>query len=188
VAYREIAFDGGAPPSLWSLAPDVVVQAGTFSKLFAPGVRMGWAAGPREVIAQLAAAKQTTDQCAGALGQKLVEAYGRAGQFEQRLPAARELYASHWRAMEAALREHMPAGCRWSEPRGGFFSWLRVPEVDTVALRPAAIAGGVSYVPGAPFYAGEGGRDELRLSFSYLAQAELATAVERLAAVIENAV
>jgi 2-aminoadipate transaminase len=188
VAYREIAFDGGAPPSLWSLAPDVVVQAGTFSKLFAPGVRMGWAAGPREVIAQLAAAKQTTDQCAGALGQKLVEAYGRAGHFEQRLPAARELYASHWRAMAAALREHMPAGCRWSEPRGGFFSWLRVAEVDTVALRPAAIAGGVSYVPGAPFYAGEGGRDELRLSFSYLAQAELATAVERLAAVIENAV
>jgi 2-aminoadipate transaminase len=187
VAYREIAFDEGAPPSLWSLAPDVVVQAGTFSKLFAPGVRMGWAAGPREVIAQLAAAKQTTDQCAGALGQKLVEAYGRAGHFEQRLPTARELYASHWRAMEAALREHMPAPCTWSEPRGGFFSWLRVPELDTVALRPAAVAGGVSYVPGAPFYAGEGGLDELRLSFSYLAQAELATAVERLAAVIENA-
>jgi 2-aminoadipate transaminase len=188
VAYREIAFDGGAPPSLWSLAPDVVLQAGTFSKLFAPGVRMGWAVGPRAVIAQLAAAKQTTDQCSGALGQKLVEAYGRAGHFEQRLPAARELYASHWRAMEAALREHMPAGCTWSEPAGGFFSWLRVPEpIDTVALRPTALEGGVSYVPGAPFYAGDGGRDELRLSFSYLAQAELAIAVERLAAVIENA-
>jgi 2-aminoadipate transaminase len=187
VAYREISFDGGALPSLWSLAPDVVVQAGTFSKLFAPGVRMGWAAGPRDVIAQLSAAKQTTDQCAGALGQKLVEAYGRAGHFEQRLPAARSLYASHWEAMEGALHEHMPPGCTWREPRGGFFSWLRVPEVDTVALRTSAVAGGVSYVPGAPFYAGEGGRDELRLSFSYLAQAELATAVERLAAVIENA-
>jgi 2-aminoadipate transaminase len=188
VAYREISFDGGAPPSLWSLGPDVVLQAGTFSKLFAPGVRMGWAAGPPAVIAQLAAAKQTTDQCAGALGQKLVEAYGRAGHFEQRLPAARELYASHWRAMEAALRSRMPSGCTWSEPAGGFFSWLRVPEgIDTTALRPAALAGGVSYVPGAPFYAGQGGGDELRLSFSYLAQAELATAVERLAAVIENA-
>jgi 2-aminoadipate transaminase len=184
VAYRELFFGGAPPPSLWSQAPDVVVQAGTFSKLFAPGVRMGWAAGPREVIAQLAAAKQTTDQCAGALGQKLVEAYGRDGHFERRLPAARELYASHWRAMEAALREHMPPGCTWSEPAGGFFSWLRVPAVDTVALRPAAVAGGVSYVPGAPFL---GGGDELRLSFSYLAQAELATAVERLAAVIENA-
>ena len=188
VAYREIAFGGGALPSLWSLAPDVVVQAGTFSKLFAPGVRLGWAAGPREVVGELAAAKQTTDQCAGALGQKLVEAYGRAGHFERRLPEARELYASHWRAMEAALRAHMPAGCTWSEPAGGFFCWLRVPEaVDTRALRPVAIEGGVSYVPGAPFYAGDGGRDELRLAFSYLGQAELATAVERLAAVIENA-
>lgn len=187
VAYREIGFAGETPPSLWSLAPDVVVQAGTFSKLFAPGVRMGWAVGPRAVIAELAAAKQTTDQCSGALGQKLVEAYGRGGHFEQRLPAARGLYGSHWRAMEAALRGHMPAGCTWSSPTGGFFSWLRVPGVDTVAMRPAAVAGGVSYVPGAPFYAGPGGRDELRLSFSYLAQAELATAVERLAAVIEKA-
>jgi 2-aminoadipate transaminase len=187
VAYREISFEDAAPPSLWSLAPDVVVQAGTFSKLFAPGVRLGWAAGPAEVIAQLAAAKQTTDQCAGALGQKLVEAYGRAGHFEQRLPLARELYGSHWHAMGAALREYMPAGCSWSEPAGGFFSWLKVPGVDTIALRPGALEGGVSYVPGAPFYAGEGGRDELRLAFSYLTQAELAIAVERLAAVIENA-
>jgi 2-aminoadipate transaminase len=89
--------------------------------------------------------------------------------------------------MERALHEHMPAGCTWSPPAGGFFSWLRVPGADTVALRPAAVAGGVSYVPGAPFYAGDGGGDELRLSFSYLAQAELATAVERLAAVIEKA-
>lgn len=188
VAYRELSFGGDPPPSLWSLAPDVVVQAGTFSKLFAPGVRMGWATGPREVIAQLAAAKQTTDQCSGALGQKLVEAYGRAGHFARRLPAARELYGSHWRAMDRALRDHMPAGCTWSSPAGGFFSWLRVPEaIDTVALRPLALEGGVSYVPGAPFYAGDGGRDELRLSFSYLSQQELATAVERLAAVIENA-
>lgn len=188
VAYRELSFGGDPPPSLWSLAPDVVVQAGTFSKLFAPGVRMGWATGPREVIAQLAAAKQTTDQCSGALGQKLVEAYGRGGHFARRLPAARELYGSHWRAMDRALRDHMPAGCTWSSPAGGFFSWLRVPEaIDTVALRPLALEGGVSYVPGAPFYAGDGGRDELRLSFSYLSQQELATAVERLAAVIANA-
>src|SRR5918996_5517670 len=108
VAYREITFDGGTLPSLWSLAPDVVVQAGTFSKIFCPGVRLGWAAGPREGIAQLAAAKQTTDQCAGGLGQRMVEAYGRAGHFERQIPGARELYASHWRALERGLRGHMP--------------------------------------------------------------------------------
>ena len=185
VAYREISFDGGALPSLWSLGPDVVLQAGTFSKLFAPGVRLGWAAGPADVIVELAAAKQTTDQCAGALGQRLVEEYGRAGHFEQRLPEACELYARHWRAIERAFRRCLPDGCAWSEPTGGFFTWLRLPDgLDAMELRAAAVEAGVAYVPGAPFYPGEGGRDEIRLAFSYLAEQELETAVERLAGVI----
>ncbi|MFL5844736.1 MAG: PLP-dependent aminotransferase family protein [Solirubrobacteraceae bacterium] len=187
VAYREISFDGSALPSLWSLAPDIVVQAGTFSKIFAPGVRLGWAVGPREVIAQLGAAKQTTDQCAGALGQKLVEAYGRAGHFERQIPAARELYGSHWRTVERALRDHLPEGCTWSVPAGGFFTWLTLPEhVDTIAMRAAAVEAGVAYVAGAPFYASEGGGNELRLSFSYLPQDQLATAVQRLSGVIAD--
>lgn len=184
IAYREISFDGGALPSLWSLGPDTVVQAGTFSKVFAPGVRLGWAAGPQDVIGQLAAAKQTTDQCAGALGQRLVEEYGRAGNFEQRLPAARELYGAHWRATEAALREHLPDGCAWSVPTGGFFTWVTLPEhVDTVAMREAAIDGGVAYVPGAPF---GGAANTLRLSFSYLPVDQLGEAVRRLGAVISD--
>jgi 2-aminoadipate transaminase len=186
VAYREISFDGGALPSLWSLAPDVVVQAGTFSKIFCPGVRLGWAAGPADVIAQMAGAKQTTDQCAGGLGQRMVEAYGRAGGFDRGIPQARALYASHWAAASAALGRHMPEGVRWSEPTGGFFTWLTLPEgVDAVDLRPAAIEAGVNYVPGPPFYAGDGdGRGELRLSFSHLGEADLDEAVRRLAGVV----
>ena len=184
VAYREISFDGGALPSLWSLGPQGVVQAGTFSKVFAPGVRLGWAAGPAGVIGQLAAAKQTTDQCAGALGQRLVEEYGRAGHFERRLPAARELYGAHWRATETALREHLPGGCEWSVPTGGFFTWLTLPEhVDTVAMRDAAIAAGVAYVPGGPF---GGAPNTLRLSFSYLTVDQLGEAVRRLGGVISD--
>ena len=186
VAYREISFDGGALPSLWSLAPDVVVQAGTFSKIFCPGVRLGWAAGPRDVIAQLAAAKQTTDQCAGGLGQKMVEAYGRAGHFERQIPASRELYASHWRALDRGLRAHMPDSVTWSEPLGGFFSWLTLPEgIDTIALRPLAIEAGVSYVPGTPF---GGAPNELRVAFSYLGEPELESAASRLSSVVSSAV
>jgi 2-aminoadipate transaminase len=185
VAYREISFDGGALPSLWSLAPDVVVQAGTFSKIFCPGVRLGWAAGPREVIAQLGAAKQTTDQCAGGLGQRMVEEYGRAGHFERQIPASRELYASHWRALDRGLRAHMPDSVTWSEPLGGFFSWLTLPEgTDSIALRPLAIEAGVSYVPGAPF---GGAPNELRVSFSYLGEPELETAASRLSSVVSSA-
>ena len=187
VAYRELAFDGGVLPSLWSLGPDVVLQAGTFSKVLSPGVRLGWAAGPPEVVAHLAAAKQNTDQCAGALGQRLLEEYGRAGHFERRLPAARELYASHWRALRDAFERHLPPGCAWTEPAGGFLTWLTAPEgIDTLALRPAATAAGVAYVPGAPFYVADGGRDEMRLSFSHLDEAELGEAVRRLAGALQS--
>jgi 2-aminoadipate transaminase len=189
IAYREISFDGSALPSLWSMAPDMVVQAGTFSKIFCPGVRLGWAAGPQDAIAQLAAAKQTTDQCAGAFGQRLVEAYGRAGHFERAIPAARELYGSAWRTVERGLRANLPAGCTWSEPTGGFFTWLELPEhVDTVAMREAAIEAGVAYVAGAPFHVGDAGGNTLRLSFSFLPEDELAVAVERLCGVIVDTV
>jgi 2-aminoadipate transaminase len=185
VAYRELPFEGTSLPSLWSLAPDVVLQAGTFSKTFFPGVRLGWAVGPAALVAELAVVKQITDQCAGGLGQRLVEEYGRAGGFERHLPAARELYASHWAALSAALRRHMPAGVSWTEPTGGFLTWLTLPEeLDTLAMRDAALAAGVAYVPGPPFHVGDDGRNTMRLSFSHLSATELETAVERLAGVI----
>ena len=190
VAYRELPFDDEAVlPTLWSLAPDLVLQTGTFSKSFFPGVRLGWAAGPAELVAELAAAKQNTDQCAGGLGQRMVEEYGRGGGFERHLPAARALYASHWAALSAALERHMPAGVGWTEPAGGFLTWLTLPAgLDTLSLRPAALAAGVAYVPGPPFHVGEKGRNALRLSFSHLTEPELETAVERLAGVVRGEV
>jgi 2-aminoadipate transaminase len=188
VAYRELAFDGASLPSLWSLGPDVVLQAGTFSKSFFPGVRLGWAAGPPEVVAELAAAKLNTDQCAGGLGQRMVEEYGRAGGFERHLPAARALYASRWAALSAALTRHMPEDVGWTEPTGGFLTWLTLPEgLDVLDMRPAALDAGVAYVPGSPFHVGGGGRNTLRLSFSHLTEAKLETAVERLATVVRAA-
>jgi 2-aminoadipate transaminase len=188
VAYRELSFDGESLPTLWSLAPDLVVQAGTFSKSFFPGVRLGWATGPPGLVAELAAAKLNTDQCAGGLGQRLVEEYGRAGGFERHLPAARALYASHWAALSEALKRHLPDGCSWTEPTGGFLTWLTLSgDLDVLAMRPAAIAAGVAYVPGPPFHVGDDGRNSMRLSFSHLTEAELDTALERLAAVVRRA-
>lgn len=185
VAYRELSFDGSALPTLWSLGPDVVLQAGTFSKVFAPGFRLGWASGPGEIIAALTSAKQTTDQCSGAFGQRLLEEYGRSGGFDRDLPAARELYGSHWRALDSALRAHMPAGVSWTDATGGFLTWLTLPDgLDAVELRTAALDAGVAYVPGAPFHSGPGGTNELRLSFSALGEDDLAEAASRLAGVI----
>ena len=187
VAYRELAWGGSPLPTLWSLAPDVVVQAGTFSKIFFPGVRLGWAAGPPEIVTQLAAAKANTDQCAGALGQRMLEEYGRGGHFDTSLPRACELYGSHWRALDGALRASMPDGVTWTQPTGGFLTWVELPDgLDAMELRDAALEAGVAYVPGAPFYAGDAGANTLRLSFSALDEADLAEAGRRLGSVIAD--
>ncbi len=187
VAYREMAFEGVALPSLWSLAPGDVLQAGTFSKIFAPGVRLGWAVGPADVIAQMAAAKQTSDQCSNGFCQRIVDAYGRAGGFERQIPRSCALYASHWRALEQAFRRYLPDGCTWSEPAGGFFVWLTLPaHLDAGEMRADAVEAGVTYVPGHAFYASDSGRNEIRLSFSHLSEEDLDRAVERLAGVIRG--
>ena len=180
VAYRELGFDGTAPQSLWSSGPDVVVQAGTTSKTFFPGVRLGWAAGPAEVVAQLVSAKQNTDQCSGALGQRLFEEYVRRGWIDEQLERSRGLYARKCSALLDALASSMPEGVRWTEPRGGFFSWLTLPGDATQAAERAAEAG-VAVVPGALFYPDGRGTENLRLSFSMVDESLIATGVERLA-------
>src|SRR6266511_2616258 len=119
VAYREFGFAGERLTSLWSLAPDTVVQVGTFSKTFFPGVRLGWGAGPVEVVAKLVLAKQNTDQCAGALGQRLLEEQNARG---------RSLYSRRCSLLIEALETHMPEGVAWTRPRGGFFCWLTLPD------------------------------------------------------------
>jgi 2-aminoadipate transaminase len=188
VAYRELGFDGTAPPSLWSQAPDVVVQAGTFSKTFFPGVRLGWAAGPPEVIAQLITAKQNSDQCSGALGQRMLEEYGRGGHLDRQLVHSRALYARRAALMDEALRAHMPDGTTWTSPRGGFFTWVTAPDgVDTVALSPAASARKVAYVPGQPFYPGQGGAAQMRLAYSRVADELIDEGARRLGDLVRTA-
>jgi 2-aminoadipate transaminase len=118
VAYRELGFGGEQPPTLWSMAPDAVVQAGTFSKTFFPGVRLGWAAGPPEVISQLVIAKQNSDQCAGALGQRMLEEYGRGGHLDRQIAASRALYARRAQLLASALAAHLQEGTTWTTPHG----------------------------------------------------------------------
>ncbi|HET6943977.1 MAG TPA: PLP-dependent aminotransferase family protein [Gaiellaceae bacterium] len=183
VAYRELRFDGTAPASLWSLGPDVVVQAGTTSKTFFPGVRLGWAVGPADVVAQLASAKQNTDQCAGALGQRLFAEYAQRGWLDEQLERSRALYARRADRLLAALERSMPDGASWTRPQGGFFSWLAIPGAATEVARRAADAG-VAVVPGAPFYPDARGEANVRLSYSMVADELIDVGVERLAALV----
>jgi 2-aminoadipate transaminase len=189
VAYRELGFAGARLPSLWSLAPDTVVQIGTFSKTFFPGVRLGWAAGPAKVVAKLVLAKQNTDQCAGALGQRLLEEYGRRGLLEEQNARAVSLYRRRCSLLVDALEAHMPDGVAWTRPRGGFFCWLTLPDgVDAAKLSATAMAEGVAFVPGAPFFPDGRGRNNLRLSFSRIDDDLIPQGVRRLAPLIRRAV
>jgi 2-aminoadipate transaminase len=183
VAYRELGFDDAVAPSLWAAAPDVVVQIGTFSKTFFPGVRLGWAAGPAEVVAQLVFAKQNSDQCAGALGQRLLEEFVRGGHYDDQVVGARALYRRRAAATTAALESAFAdTAATWSQPHGGFFTWLRLPGVDTTALAARAREVNVAFVPGAGFFAGSGDTEHVRLSFSRIADDDIGEGIRRLAA------
>jgi 2-aminoadipate transaminase len=183
VAYRDLGFEGAMLPSLWSLAPDVVVQAGTTSKTFFPGVRLGWAAAPADVALQLVAAKQTTDQCSGALGQRLLEEYIRRGWIDEQLAESRLLYRRKAECLLAAFERAMPDAVRWTIPRGGFFSWLTVPG-DAARLAQRAAKQGVGIVPGALFFADGRGTSNARISFSLVNEADIDEGIDRLAALL----
>ncbi len=188
VAYRDLHFDQPPPDSLWSMAPDVVLQAGTFSKIFCPGFRMGWAAGPAEIISRLVVAKQNSDQCSGALGQRMLEEYGRGGHMERQIVASRALYARRAALMDQALTAHMPEGTTWITPQGGFYIWVTAPDgVDTVALSAAARARKVAYVPGRPFYPGDEGAAQIRLAYSRVANELIEEGIHRIGGVLRTA-
>jgi 2-aminoadipate transaminase len=184
VAYRELRFAGDWQPSLWSIAPDTVAQAGTTSKTFLPGVRLGWAAAPAEIVAQLVNAKQNTDQCAGGLGQRMLEEYIRRGWIEEQLPLSRGLYRRKCDRLLAALERTMPAGVTWTRADGGFFSWLTIPARDCAALAATAAEHGVGIVPGFLFYPDGRGGENVRLSFSMVDESLIDEGVERLASLL----
>jgi 2-aminoadipate transaminase len=188
VAYRDLSFSAAPPPTLWTLAPDVVVQAGTFSKIFCPGFRLGWAAGPAEIVARLVVAKQNSDQCSGALGQRMLEEYGRGGHMERQIVASRALYQRRAELTGQALARHMPDGTTWTTPHGGFYYWVTAPAgVDTVALSAAATEKKVAYVPGRPFYASDDGHTQIRLSYSRVDDDLIDEGIRRIGAVLTSA-
>lgn len=186
VAYRELSFDGQPLPSLWSLRPDTVVQIGTFSKTLFPGIRLGWAVGPREIVQQMAAAKQNTDQCAGALGQRLMESALREGWYDDHLPLSRKFYADRGAALTEALAANLSGVAHWTVPTGGFFSWVIIPDVDTAELARRAAERGVAFVPGGGFFPDAADGSHLRLSYSRVEESDMFEGMSRLRTVIDT--
>jgi DNA-binding transcriptional MocR family regulator len=188
--YRELGYDGSTPPSLWSMgAPGTVVRLGSFSKTIAPGLRLGYLTADA-ALAGRAASSGVIDSGGGIahLPALAVAAYVATGAYPAHVDDLRRLYRARRDALLAALAEHMP-GASWTQPRGGFFTWVTLPNgLDAAALLPAAEARGVSYVPGRRFYAtGDGGRSALRLAFTRYAEADLAEGARRIAAAARDA-
>ncbi|MGH9302828.1 MAG: PLP-dependent aminotransferase family protein [Acidimicrobiales bacterium] len=187
VAYRELGFAGRPAESLWSLGPDVVLQVGTFSKILFPGVRLGWALGPPEVLRAMAGAKQSSDQCAGSLGQAIMEGVVTGGGFRAHLDAVRGIYAGRAAAMLGALDRHMPDGVSWTRPSGGFFVWLTAREgTDTALVATEALRRGVAYVPGRPFYVDGRGARQMRLAYSGVTEPRIEEGISRLAPLLQQ--
>ena len=185
VAYRDLAYDGSYLRSIYEIGPDVTVQIGTFSKTFTPGTRMGWACGPATVIDAMAQAKTNTDQCAGALGQCILESLLREGHYTQALPRLREAYATRAGALMSAFDAGLRDTATWTVPEGGFFTWLDIPGVDTRRLAEVAVENGLAFVPGATFFADRTTSSNLRMSFSRTPTDQMAEGVERLVRSIE---
>jgi 2-aminoadipate transaminase len=179
--YGRLRFEGEHLPTLRSLDPSNVIYLGTLSKVFAPGVRIGWALGEPDVIERLVLAKEAANLCSSSLTQLIAEEYLAGDRWRVNLASLNEVYLSRRDTMLAALGEHFPTRCRWTQPAGGFYVWVRLPrEVDAAALLPEAVEHKVAYVPGTAFYPDGRGRDRMRLAFCYPPEDAIREGIRRL--------
>ncbi len=182
--YRELAYDGPAPPSLWSIDPaGGVVRLGSFAKSVGPGLRLGWLTATPAFVRTLT--RRGFVDSGGGLNHATALAMavmGRSGRFAGHVEAIRTRYRAQRDALVAALRTELPA-LVVTPPHGGWFLWLRLPDgMSATALLAAAERHGVSFLPGNRFYAQPAGDDRLRLSYSMVEPAALAEAARRLRA------
>jgi 2-aminoadipate transaminase len=177
--YRRIRFEGQPVPPLSSLdGGGRVVSLGTFSKLLAPGIRVGWVAAAPDIVGRMAALKADGGSCP--FTQRMIIEYCRAGRFEPHIAAAAKAYASQRDVMAQAVAREIP-GARFRLPSGGYYLWVRLPDgIDTDQLLTSAHTHGVDFLPASRFYATPGPRNYLRLAYSYAPPTELMDGVRRL--------
>ncbi len=186
--YGELWYDTPPPASIASHWPEGTIYLGSFSKVLAPGLRLGYLVAPQRVFPRLLQAKQAADLHSPGLNQRIVYEAVRHGMLERHLPVLREHYRKRRDAMQAALVQHLPPECRWTRPQGGMFFWITLPEhVDATALLPQALQAGVAYVPGAAFHPAATRHHTLRLSFATVAPSSIEAGIEILSRVLGQA-
>jgi 2-aminoadipate transaminase len=185
--YGMLSFSGDAPRPLRARRRDGVFYVSTFSKTFAPGLRVGWVLAPHAVREKLVMASEANILCPSAFAQGAVTQYLSTMPWREQIKTYREIYRERRDALLDALRDLMPAGTTWTRPDGGLFVWASLPDgLDSKAMMPRAIAARVAYVPGTGFYADGTGRANLRLNFSFPPPDRIREGVRRLAGVMEQ--
>lgn len=185
--YGMLSFEGDAPLPLRARRREGVFYCSTFSKTFAPGLRVGWILAPHAVREKLVMMSEANVLCPSAFAQGAVTRYLSTMPWQQQIKVYREIYRERRDALLGALEDLMPAGTTWTRPSGGLFVWATLPDgLDSKAMMPRAIAARVAYVPGTGFYADGTGRSNMRLNFSFSAPDRLREGVRRLSGVMEQ--
>ena len=186
--YGDLWFDAPPPPSLASRWPEGVLYLGSFSKVLAPGLRLGYIVAPPALYPKLLQAKQAADLHTSIFNQRVVHEVIRNGLLDTHVPTIRALYKRHRDAMQTSLAKHLGGIAQWVTPVGGMFFWIELPEhIDAVALLPKAVDAGMAYVPGAAFYASAPRKNTLRLSFVTSPPEKIEAGVAALARVLKAA-
>lgn len=179
--YGDLWFDQAPPPSLASRWPEGTFYLGSFSKVLAPGLRLGYVVAPTGLMPKLLQAKQAADLHTPGFNQRLVHEVVRNGFLDTHVPTIRAGYKQRRDAMRLALEQHLK-GCHWSVPSGGMFFWVQLPaQVDAMALLPLAVELGMAFVPGQAFYANAPAHNTLRLSFVTVEPARISQGIALLA-------
>ncbi len=181
--YRQLRYSGEPLPSIAAFAPDRVLSLGSFSKVIAPGLRIGWVRTTPDIRPTVTIAKQAADLHTSTVDQAAAAHYLTSGRAGASLDRIRSAYAERRDAMLSALPTALPEGSTWNGPDGGMFVWARLPEgMDATRSLPAVLEHDVAYVPGAPFFAGDPDERALRLSFTTYAPDRIRTGLSRLGA------
>jgi 2-aminoadipate transaminase len=187
--YGDLWFDAPPPPPISATAGEGGIYLGSFSKVLAPGLRLGYLVAPPALYPKLLQAKQAADLHTPGFNQRVAHEVIRNGFLNTHLPQVRARYRAQRDAMRAALDKHLPAGCRFNVPAGGMFFWVELPNgLDAVALLPKAVEAGMAFVPGAPFYCHAPRLNTLRLSFVTVAPPLIDQGVAALGRVLAAAI
>jgi len=186
--YRELRFDGEAETMMYALDDsERVITLGTFSKIFAPGFRLGWVIAHPDIIDRLAVAKQGTDLCSPVFDQCIAARYVEKGFLDQNMKSTIDNYRRKRDNMLAAFEKYMPEGVSWTRPEGGLFLFVSLPEqYDAADLFKLAIEENVAFIVGEAFHCDGSGKNTLRINFSYMPEARAEEGVRRLAAAVRK--